>query len=237
MKKGTLVIGFLAVVLTGVWAQNDEQQKQSIVSIGFGGFAGGDLGGGMKVTESSSGTEMTGNMGHFGGGAFVFMDVRYAELSLGYFMGTGDWKMKNNVPSVPDQKWEDLYLSSINIGLLLKYPFGINKTLKLFPALGINYQAVVFAELINPNNTEITDILDHPGDLSAIWFQFGGGFDVSLSQRVYLRFEALYGFRPKNKMETDLIDDMKKVVSGTSVTVEEILGHGPNIKLAFGFNL
>ena len=225
MKKGIFVIGFWAIVLTGAWAQSNE-----IFSIGFGGFAGGDLGGGVKTSIIGNDYEMSTNMGHFGGGAFVFIDAKYLEVSLGYFMGSGNWEIKTNAPGISNEKVGELLLSSLNIGLLLKYPVAINSKLKLFPALGVNYQAVLSAKL---DGTEI----DHPDDLSAVWFQFGGGLDWNFSQKLYLRFEALYGIRTKTNMEEDYVDYLDYSFSGYQVKNKEILGQGPSIKIALGINL
>jgi hypothetical protein len=230
MKRTVLIFSCLVMISTGVRAQTDEPVKQkSIFSTGIGGFAVGDFGGGAKT--KISGYEVSVNMGHFGGGIFVFFDAKYLETSLGYFMGVGKWEMETDIPGTSNQKIGDLSLSGINIGLLLKYPFVINSKLKLFPALGINYQAVLSAKL---DNTEAS----HPDDLSGIWFQFGGGLDYSFSQKIYLRLEALYGLRPKNSLEEDYIDLMNYLFSGYSgIKTEAIPGHGPNIKLALGFNL
>jgi hypothetical protein len=230
MKKRFLVFSSLVMVLTGVQAQTGEPVKQeSMFSVGIGGFAGGDLGGGAKT--KINGYEVSANMGNFGGGFFVFFDAKYINASLGYFMGGGNWEMKTNIPGTANQKIGELSLNSINTGLLLKYPFVINSKLKLFPALGINYQTVLSAKL--------DDIeANHPDDLSGIWIQFGGGLDYSFTQKTYLRFEILYGLRTKNNMEEDYIDYMNYQFSGYSgVITEGIPGHGPNIKLALGFNL
>lgn len=77
MKKGILVIVFSAMGLTGAWARSD-----GIFSIGFGGFAADDLGGGIKTTITGYDYEMQVNMGHFGGRAFMFIDAKYLEVSL-----------------------------------------------------------------------------------------------------------------------------------------------------------
>jgi hypothetical protein len=229
MKKLFLILGCLVMILSGVQAQTGEPTKQeSKISIGVGGFASGDLGGGAKT--KAGGYEMSINMGHFGGGVFVFLGTKYLEISLGYFMGGGNWEMTTNIPGASDEKIGDLSLSGINAGLLLKYPFVINTKLKWFPALGINYQRVLSAELGNTKES-------HPEVLNAIWIQLGGGLDYSLSRKIYLRFEALYGFRSKTDIEKDYIYLMDNKYSAYGIKTEGRLGHGPNIKLALGFNL
>jgi hypothetical protein len=48
--------------------------------------------------------------------------------------------------------------------------FPMNNKLNLFPAIGINFQSVLSANLDN-----VTE--KHPEDLNAIWFHIGGGLD------------------------------------------------------------
>jgi hypothetical protein len=223
MKKRILVLVSFTMGLTGVWSQ------ESIFSLGVGGFGGGDLGGGIETTITPF--KMTEPMQYLGGGGFVFFDVKFVEASVGYFMGVGSWEMKTDVPGESNEKLGDFSINSLNIGLLIKYPFEIGDTIKIFPAVGVNYQMVLSAKLDNEEE-------DYPEDFSSIWFQFGVGLDFNISEIIYLRLEALYGFRPKNKMEERYVDAMNYLFSGyPGVKTEKRLGHGPSIKLALGFNL
>jgi hypothetical protein len=77
--------------------------------------------------------------------------------------------------------------------------------------------------------------LNDPGDLSALSFQFGGGLDFALAQKLYLRFEALFGIKLANKMEKDLKDRYEAQYKAQGATVETKYGQGPIVKLAAGY--
>ena len=235
MKKN-LICGFLAVfVLTGMWAQNAE----SVFSAGFGIFAGGDFGRGVTVwfSEDSVPYESTNSMPYFGGGAFIFFDAKYLEVSLGYFRGIGvkTWKTSSRGVEIETESTaERVDLTSLNNGLLFKYPFSITDNFVLFPALGVNYQSVLSLMLDN-------EPFEPHEFLNAIWFQFGGGLDYHISQKMYLRLKVLYTLRPNTNLEIFDRDGYDYVYKYewrfSDVKTESFLGHGPNIDLALGFKL
>ncbi|MDR1468699.1 MAG: hypothetical protein LBT00_05340 [Spirochaetaceae bacterium] len=70
-----------------------------------------------------------------------------------------------------------------------------------------------------------------PGDLSALWFKFGGGLDYSFTEKIYLRFEALYGLRLANKSEKDAKDQYQDY----GADADTLLGHGLTVKLGVGY--
>jgi hypothetical protein len=233
MKK-KLIYCFLAVfVLTGMWAQNAE----SVFSAGFGIFTGGDLGGGLLLTFSDDNVpyEAAYSMPYFGGGVYIFFDAKYLEASLGYFRGGGTrtWKLSSNGVDM-EATSEKIELTSLNNGLLFKYPFSITDNLVLFPALGVNYQSVL-SLMIGNTYAEPHEFLN------AIWFQFGGGLDYHISRKLYLRLKVLYALRPKTNLEISDIEDYyymyKNIFEYSDVNTEGRLGHGPNINLALGFKL
>jgi len=233
MKK-KLFYCFLAIFIsTGIWAQNTE----SVFSAGFGIFAGGDLGGGLKLTFSDDNVpyEAAYSMPYFGGGIYIFFDAKYLEVSLGYFKGIGarTWKGSSNGVDM-EALSEKVELTSLNNGLLFKYPFSITDNLVIFPALGVNYQSVL--------SLRIGDIYAEPYEfLNAVWFQFGGGLDYHISQKMYLRLKVLYALRPKTNLEISDIADYyymyNNIFGYSDVKTEGKLGHGPNINLALGFKL
>jgi len=157
----------------------------------------------------------------------VFFDAKYLEVSFGYFIGSGNWGV-GTVSFDPNQIY--VTLQSLNVGLLFKYPFTINNKFKYFPALGVYYQTVIS---IKANGVEP----DIPNNFSNIWFQMGGGLDYNFSEKIYLRFEALYAFRPRNAEEKIEYNSIKNGSMGGPGNVEQVLGHGPTIKLALGYNL
>jgi hypothetical protein len=88
---------------------------------------------------------------------------------------------------------------NMHLGLLRKYPFVINDKLTLFPLLGIDMQIALAAEF-ESGGTKV-DVLNlyggSTGDLSALWFKFGGGLDYGFTANIFLRFETLWGRRPE----------------------------------------
>lgn len=215
-KKGLLVLVLAAIIVGGAYAQIISQIS---FSAGGGGFIGGDFGGGYE--GSSDYGKVSYEYPYFGGGGFIFCDATYAELSLGFFGGSG--KAKGSFGGFSMEV--DYSIASFNIGLLGKYPFAIDDNLTVFPLLGIDYQIVLSAKL------DDTDA-ETPGDLSALWFKFGGGADYSLTSNIFLRAQALYGLRTPNKSEDDSVKSAKD--EGTD-DAKTRLGHGLTIKLAVGY--
>jgi opacity protein-like surface antigen len=216
-KKGLLVLVLAVLVAGGAFAQ---------FNFSVGGLFGNDFGGGLEASGNNSKSKM--EMPYAGGGGYLFFDATYAELSLGVFYGSGS--AERTIGTVT--RLFDRTLTSLNIGLLGKYPFAINESLILFPLLGIDYQVVLAAKW-NGRNFEGFSINEKggPNDFNALWFQFGGGVDYSFTSNIFLRCEALYGIRLANKVENDMTDNWK----GPGISVNTLLGHGLTVKLAVGW--
>jgi len=201
------------------------------VSIGGGIHIGGSLTTGIRKEEGkqSDGGLMrkftiteTNSKSALDIGGFVFFDLKYAEINVSTFYGSGksreSWSkdFSNNV--LPSEK-KDIASGSfsamlLNIGVLGKYPFYMNK-ITLFPALGIDYQLW----LLHSENGKRTS-----GDLSAnnaIWLKLGGGIDYLITRSFFLRGELLWAAKLPSKNE---LDD-----SYTWFT------HSPTFRIAIGF--
>lgn len=215
-KKGLIVVVLAAFGAAGVFAQGLS------LSAGVGGLIGGDFGGGAEGTIS--GFSMKYETPYFGGGAFAFFDATYAELSLAFMGGGGKSKF---TMTGTDSEETDLSIANFNIGLLGKYPFAINDKLSLFPLLGIDYQ-ICLSLKTDGEDYEGLDGDGGPGDFSALWFKFGGGLDFAFTEKIYLRFEALYGIRLENQAEKDLKDSFEAM----DLDAKALLGHGLTAKLA-----
>ncbi|MDR1362625.1 MAG: hypothetical protein LBJ35_01050 [Spirochaetaceae bacterium] len=182
-KKCLTILVIAALAAGGIFAQ------EFGISVGAGGFIGGDFGGGVDIKV--------------GGG--------------------GKMKMSSEIYS-QDMDWS---IMSRNIGILVKYPFLIDSKLLVFPLLGIDYQIVTSAKDKDGNYWRYYGD-GGPGDFSALWFKLGGGLDFAVAEKLYLRFEALYGIRLANKYENDVKDLYESM--GADATTR--LGHGPAVKLA-----
>jgi len=223
-KRGLLVLVLAAVVAGGAFAQIS-------FSVGGGGFIGGDFGGGAEASES--GVKFTMETPHFGGGGYIFVDATYAELSLGIFGGSGDFKQTVSYGGYSESSNEKYSLTSFNIGLLGKYPFQLGDNLTLFPLLGIDYQVVLSVKDKNGDEVEDEDGNKMASDYSSLWFKFGAGMDYAFTSNIFLRGEFLYGIRIPNKAENDMVSMAKDYMGFSNAKTR--LGHGLTVRLAIGY--
>ena len=239
-KKVLFVLVFVSVLTGGIFAQNEGEKPKKPISIGAGGFIGGDFGSGAEVSAGGNGVSVKGSiaMPYFGGGGYFFLDIIYAELLVGIYSGTCELK-SSVVSTVAETNYSnklDLTLSNFSIGLFGKYPIGLSNSLSVFPLLGAEY--VYCSTAIDKDGNTASDAKD----LSALWFKLGGGLDFNLAQKLYLRFEALYGLRLANKLETDTKAEFDEILNeykafGISGEAKTLLGHGLTVKLAIGYKL
>jgi len=196
-------------------------KRYSSVSIGTGGFYAGGFGGGI---EWPSGARVA--MPYSGGGWYAFFDGKYVEIAFGYYSGGGKWV---SAAVSNSEKLPDMLRTGINFGALVKYPFGSDKV-KGFPLLGVDYEASTSSELkyrYGPAR------LLESGGFSALWFRFGGGLDIGLGERFYLRSELLLGWRTANTFEKDAVST-EKIYGSTANTVS---GSGLSVKFGLGAKL
>ncbi|MDR0409366.1 MAG: hypothetical protein LBH18_03105 [Spirochaetaceae bacterium] len=218
-KKCLLVLILAGVLAGGIFAQEAASKGAISLSAGVGGYFTSDFGGGIEVSgEPSIKTP------YAGGGAFLFFDASYVELSMGFFGGGGKTTIEIGSRGSRDR---DASYMGLDIGLLGKYPITINEKMSVFPLLGITYRVMLSAKDEDGNESKNRDGEDNAGDYSALWFKLGGGADFSLTDKIYLHSGLLYGLRLANKAENDMID-------GNS-DAKARLGHGLEVKVAVGF--
>lgn len=235
MAKKVFSILVLAVFFAGTLAAQEREQEAApagLFSAGVGGLIGGDFGGGAEGKADEGSMKFT--TPYFGGGGYAFFDAKYAEFSLAFYGGGGKSKMTMEGGGTSQTSENDSSITNFNIGLLGKYPFAINDKLTLFPLLGIDYSICLSAKTDGEEHKN-KDGNDAPGDFSALWFKFGGGGDFSLTEKVYLRLEALYGIRLANKAEADMEDFIKAKAQGVDIDTKTLLGHGLTVKLGVGY--
>ena len=216
------------------------------LSVGGGGFFASDFGGGLEYSLSMppvGSVEVTSKMPYYGGGAYLFFDVTYAEVSVGYFLGGGEWAAEMKATVMGETETEsskaDASFSALNLGLLLKYPVPLSDNMILFPAVGIDYLLVLAGENKAEGETQKWDGKDSvpkAGDFSAPIFKFGVGLDVAVSGQLYVRPELLYGIRMANKAENDAVKEIKDELGGLGSTKTR-LGHGLTVKVGLGYKL
>lgn len=198
-----------------------ESKGKSRIKMSAGGgalFAAG-VGGGITWRDGEAVA-----MPYSGGGAYLFFEAGYAEIFAGYSMGGGKWKSAaaSDKGALPDVR-----RSYMNIGVLTKYPVAAG-SVKLFPLLGIDYEAVVSGEFKYANGDGY-GVGDRPAasNLSAFWVKLGGGVDFNISESVYLRAQLLYGLRMPNNLEKEGADFNNyngKAITGQGFTVRTGVG-------------
>jgi hypothetical protein len=126
--------------------------------------------------------------------------------------------------------------SYFNIGIIGKYPFSINNGFSIFPLLGFDFQILTkFKDTQGGYSIEVerSDLSDYRIDenyFDRTVFNFGVGFDISITKGLFFRGVFIYGIHFHTEQQKDAIDAIKDV--GYDVSV---LNHGPSIKLGLGY--
>jgi len=213
-KKKPLLIFLLSVLVSA----NVYSLPELKTSAGVGINLTGDLGGGYIYFGGYN------TASYYGLGVFSFFDLTFVEVNLGIFMASGYWKSN----SESDTGGTIPLLPGLDIGLLVKYPFKMkNDSFSVFPLLGISNRVLLgFSKTRWDEKYHFQDV-----DYNVFWFKFGGGFDFSKTDIIYLRINILYGFRLENKWERE---EKKWDIYNY---YHYLLGHGFDIRFAFGFRL
>ncbi|MDR1760384.1 MAG: hypothetical protein LBR60_07655 [Fibrobacter sp.] len=200
------------------------------LSMGLGGYLTSDFGGGVEVSEISQSVSAYYTYGfpYSGEGGFIFLDATFAELSLGFFVGSH----YETIDFLGDDKENDLSYMGLDISLLGKYPITIKKKFLLYPLLGANYRIMLSVKNGYESQYKNNSGDSAPEDFSALWFRLGGGIDYPFTEHIFLRTQALYGIRLSNKFEDDTVHFYEKT-EGASAKAR--IGHGLDIKLAIGY--
>jgi opacity protein-like surface antigen len=192
MKKIALCVLMCALAAGALSAQGLE------MSAGGGLFFDAGVGG-ASIEVSSIETATDDFQTNFG--IYGFFDATYIEAWLGISFGN-DGSVDTTVTNLVTVE-TSLSFTKLALGLFGKYPFHLGQKFTLFPLLGIQYDMMLAAE---------GDYTNMPGfdasDFNSFWFKAGAGFDINITQAIYLRFEALFGIGLLNKFEQDLVDNL-----------------------------
>jgi hypothetical protein len=203
MEKKLIVVLFMITLLTGgVFAQ------EKLLSVGVGVLAVPSF---SEYKYEAPGFSDTMKMNRFGMGVNVFFDITYVEINMGLLFG----EYKSDMSG-------DRYFTEIVFGLVGKYPIHIGKKIVFFPFVGIDYNYNLLSEM---GGFEAQD--DSYDNLSIL---LGIGFDFGLTDTMYIRTEAGYGFMLNNQVQNDMIDSATAVGGKCSITQGKI-----PIKVALGF--
>ncbi|MDR2941509.1 MAG: hypothetical protein LBV17_02845 [Treponema sp.] len=218
MKRKSLFVLVLAVFV--VWNAFADSEDELNFSFGLGGFFTNDFGGG--VSASLVGIEINSlKTPYLGGGGFLFFDMIFMEVDISFFVIKSEWEYYALGSGTAKDK---VSCFGSDAGVYGKFPFKIGSHFTVFPLLGFYMRTIYVAEIGGKKESGAND-------LSALWFKLGGGVDYSISNKIYLRLEALYGLRLSNVFEDDMADYYHEL----GADVEKLFGHGLDIKLALGY--
>ena len=231
-KRIILALLVLTLAAGGAFAQ---------LSAGIGGTFTADFG---SIAWTKDGLDAVGDnkdiydQNIIGGGFFAYFDATYVMLSLGLNFYDISPANKDAKKAQDDAKYS-VSLTEFNIGVYGKYPIDLGG-LTLFPIVGADIKLALAQDTTvdgkkqdqqDPFYTNSDgDKLDVTGALSSVWFKAGVGFDIPLSDSIYLRPMFLYGIGLLDKTQTDF---QKMLDEGTKMG--SIINHGLDIKLALGF--
>jgi hypothetical protein len=210
----------------GFQSSNRSNSGSGISNISFGGglLLGGEfLNQTLKLTNgvwANHTAEDTFHVNTFNAGLFGFFDVTYAEANVSLYYGSR--KYENDLAGSTRTGSK----INLNIGILGKYPLNTNP-IRLFPLLGIQYSMLLSSEW---EGTKAT------GDLSksnALWINVGGGFDHLISRKVFVRGEALWGFKLNTENEKN--GKITNTSTGEQTGTISYFTHGPTIKVGLGY--
>jgi len=225
MKKRILFALLIATLVAGgAFAQDFK------MSAGVGGI----FGMGFSKQESSD-AKYEGDFTKTGFGGYAFFDATYAEVILGYTYAADKLVVKIDGKEQTLDAYTEYVLGAtpyvwgyFTAGLYGKYPIAIGDKARIFPLLGIEYDM-----LISLSYGGQTAEVDDSGNFSNLWGKGGVGFDIDLSDQIYLRIEALFALKlTTNKWEQIFVDFKKLMMSD----YKEGMLAGFTARIAVGYN-
>jgi len=204
-----------------------------------------------KVYDNPVNVEAKQKMNQFNFGGYLFLDAKWAELSVGAQGGLNNFEETTTItpekekPIVSALKGTGSEIM-LTLTLLLKYPFTPNEKIKLFPLLGIDYQ-IAFMETRKPEGRLRRDRTDEKYGESdshgntytlsmwnSMFIIIGGGMDYNLTSHLFLRGELLYGIRTETSYETDALEKARWGLNAPNPKYGG-LSSGPTLRIATGW--
>jgi hypothetical protein len=236
MKKILLALLIAVIVAGGAFAVDFK------MSAGVGGLMSGQIGGGgSESSVSGSGVSMkiTTEYTDIAFGAYAFFDATFVEVTAAYFFSAG--VLSTSVTTTPSSflAGTSSYvseMSGLNLGLFGKFPFALGDKFRLFPLVGIDYQVVTDYLMHASGGSSGTLVRNGknipPSDFSSLWFKGGIGADVSFTDAIYARLEALFGVGLPSKYATDTAQYAKDLGMSADTTIAT----GYTIRIAVGYS-
>jgi hypothetical protein len=188
--------------------------------------------GGGSTSVPASSTKQT--VKEFNYGGCIFFDAKYVEFVVTVAGGPSDIDVEN--PPAMGGGEGSYSKNSVNLGfsVLGKYPFQLGPV-TLFPLAGIDYIVYLTGTYPADDKTTQTPVegvnRNVAGDFNTLWFKFGGGVDVPIKEKLFVRVEALYGFGLENKFQKN----GEKEAEAYSGKVNWGWVNGPTVRVGLGY--
>jgi hypothetical protein len=173
------------------------------------------------------------------GGFYGFFDARYIELDLGYYGALfGDYEQSGfGDPLDLKSEYDDLRISYLDIGVLLKYPVKITNTSVITPMAGFSYWINMGADYGYKGRQDAANDL-RKKDWDQMWIKAGLGFDQYVTEKLFLRFTAKLNFpivtQDWTSRGNNITDIFGLVIDGVT---SQYLGVGGEFALALGYRI
>jgi len=225
MARKSLLVAILLVVFAG----GALAQPQFGISVGGGAlFDHANLGyvrtrasdpAQTAAVINSIGIEQTGF------GAWGFLDVTFAELSVGFMGGPVDWYREGD-----EEPTHFGSFAALDFSLMGRLPFALaGGNISVFPLLGIGYSVVLMSREEFTGGYPRT-----PSHLNSFRIQFGAGGDFNISERAFVRTSVLGAWRFAGRYLDDLAGELRNEPTTEATTRGDV---GITVKVGVGLRL
>ena len=203
------------------------------LDVGFGA-SGGYVLNEMSTSLSSAAVSSRTQDTHVPFGASVYADIGIIQVSIGYTQFTLSRVLSTLSAAGTTTTLIDIPTGTggyVSFALLGKYPFVLG-AFTLSPLLGLemDFNVILLDAAGNDLRAAMTNELKN--GQNQVWLKAGAAFDMPLSERAYLRSEALFSYKlPNSKEQSDLLAAQH---AGFDVLLFAIR---PEIDLFVGFKL
>jgi hypothetical protein len=172
-------------------------------------------------------------------GVYAFFDAQYLEVDIGYYQAfSGNYKQSDfGYPLDLESTYEDIKVSYLDFGLLLKYPWKLNTKSTVTFMGGVSYWINIGSDYGYSSNLDaLWDIKKK--DWNQMWIDLGVGIDHYFTEKMYLRFTAGLGVPLMTEDWKNRRDGIQNffgsVISGAKARSDAI---GGKFTIAFGYKL
>ncbi|GMO66046.1 MAG: hypothetical protein Ta2A_14010 [Treponemataceae bacterium] len=174
--------------------------------------------------------ELTGS-----GGIFAFFDATYVEASAALLISAVTQSV--GIPNLPIHNLAPVEyhytITQLQFSVLGKYPFTVAPKMTVFPLLGATYQVALsdYEDKLYKNfQVPAEKGYDMPnlGEYwNAFWVKLGVGYDLEITEQLFLRGKLVYGLKLPNAYELRMSKYWKASIAG--------MVNGPTLDVSIGY--